>query len=128
MSEEVFYTDDEGKEYFNEEQGLAILLAEDVCFVSGQDYIASWDPKEKTVGVVVNCNDLFYWASGDAQGLPNSQIESLYRAWKDGGKWGVDKWCCKQRGLRPQVPIVTDMKKDGAWDETMEALPAPEPS
>lgn len=114
--------------WFDEDTALAILIAEGVCFVSGQDYVAPWSNTDKTCAVVVNCNDVFYWASGDAEPLPNSQIEKLYRMWKANKDWGSIKWCCLHRNLRPQVPIVRDMKKDGFWDAELEALPAPSPS
>jgi hypothetical protein len=120
----------EGKQehWFDEDKALAILIAEEVCFVSGQDYQAPWSPKDKSCAVVVNCNDVFYWATGDAEALPQSEIQTLYRMWRANPKYGSDKWCCLRRHLRPQVPLVEMMKKDGFWDQDLEALPAPEPS
>lgn len=127
MSESPFFIID-GVEHCDEDSALGILLQEGVCFVSGQDYLAPWDNRRKTCAVVVGCNDLFYWACGDAEELPQDQIEHVYRAWKADPQWGVTKWCCVQRKLQPQVPIVEDMKKDGAWTSELEALPKPEAS
>ena len=110
--------------FFEEEQALAVLLANNVCFVSGQDYIMKDYPP--TCGIVVNCNDLFYWGCADAESVQRVEIESLYLAWRKGGL-NVDKWCCLHRNLRPQVPIVKKMKEAGVWDEALESLPAPEP-
>lgn len=114
--------------WFNEELAVAILLANDVVFISGQDYKAPWAPEEKSCAVVVNCNDVFYWACADAEPLPQGEIETLYKMWKANPKYGADKWCCLRRNLRPQVPLVEMMKKDGFWDAELEALPAPERS
>ena len=111
-----------------EERAVAFMLLEDIVFISGHDYVAPWDKKQETSAVVVNCNDLFWWATADAEPLPNSEIGNLYKMWKANPQWGVSKWCCLRRQLRPQEPIVRDMKKDGFWDADLEALPPPERS
>lgn len=114
--------------FFFVEKAIEILLREEVCFIGGQDFVDPQNSSEKTCGVVVYCNDLFYWASADAECLPNSEIENLYHMWKENPRWGSSIWCCFRRHLRPQVPIVNSMKVDGVWDEKLEALPAPAPS
>jgi hypothetical protein len=128
---EVFFTvdlKDGPKQCCDEDTALAFLLARGVCFVSGQDYIAPWDANERTCAIVVNCNDLFWWGTADAEPLPQGEIEPLYRAVKASPRWGADKWCCLRRKFRPQVPVVKRMKEDGFWDAELEALPAPSPS
>lgn len=124
------YTSSDGKveHCCDEQKAIAILLEDDVVFVSGQDYIAPWDPKEKTCGIVVNCNDVFYWACADAESLPQSEIRHLYELWLKNKKFGADKWCCLRRNMQPQVPLVKMMKEEGFWDAELEALPKPEPS
>lgn len=135
----------------NEEKALAQLLLDDVLFcnerntatrpfkteknaegqhiIVGSDDTKPWEVSDESTTVLyVNCNDLFYWGTADAESLPNDQIGKLYLLHKENDKWGASKWCCLQRKLRPQVPIVEDMKKDGYWDAELEALPAPEPS
>lgn len=142
----VFFKMSDGEEVCNEELALAILLNEEILFCNERHTAMKpikvkdgkflppnpndpWEvTNESTTVLYVNCNDLFYWGTADAESLPNDEIGKLYKMWKKDGAYGVDKWCCLRRGLRPQVPIVERMKKDGFWDDELEALPAPEPS
>lgn len=141
---DMFFTtkDKEGKdkEYCINELALAVLLANDVCFLNQRPYSYNDVGKSKeeikktvkidgsTTIVYVNCSDLFYWGGSDAEDLPLNEIGNLYRMWKVNKQWGSYKWCCLRRKLRPQVPIVKDMKEDKFWDADLEALPKPEPS
>lgn len=108
---------------FEEEMALALLLANGVVFLN-----SLWWEKEcperiqNAIAVAVNCNDIFAWACADAEQLPYDQIETLYRMWKADERWGPAKWCCLKRKEKPQKPVIDAMKKDGAWDEQMEAL------
>lgn len=109
-------TEDESTEEICTDMALSeMLAAEYILFV-----MEATEPV--SVMLVVNCNDLFAWGCADAQEFLESEILDLYRSWKS-GKWGVSKWCCRKRNQRPQAPIERDMRKDGAWDESMEALP-----
>jgi len=145
--ENVFFKMSDGEEHCVDELALSILLKEEILFcnerhtamrpfktnekgvILGTDETKPWEISEESTTVLyVNCNDLFYWGTADAESLPNSEIGNLYRMWKANPKWGVDKWCCLRRKLRPQIPIVEMMKKDGFWDEELESLPAPTPS
>src|SRR4051812_11323049 len=117
VSKETFEVSIEGEyefngerdKWFSTENALAVLLAKDICFVSTLGYTAKGEPDEKpTCGIYVNCSDLFYWGCADGESITYNEIESLYRAWKS-GKYGVDKWCCLHRNLRPQVPMVEKM-------------------
>lgn len=145
----VFWTDEDGKEYCDEERALARLLLDGVLFcnerntamrpfktdgkglVLGLDDTKPWEVSEESTTVLyVLCNDLFYWGTADAESLPNDEIGNLYKMHVDPANkgYGAEKWCCFRRKLRPQVPIVERMKAEGVWDAAMEALPAPEPS
>lgn len=124
----------DGKEHCNEEQALAVLLADEVLFCNERKTVFQWNEKDPieieppTTVLFVMCNDLFYWGTADGERLPNDEIGRLYKMHVADKKWGASKWCCLRRNLRPQVPIVEDMKKEGAWDAELEALPAPAPS
>lgn len=136
----VFYPVD-GEEYCDEEKALAILLAEGVLFANGRQYVetgwrsttppsnrlapdGSQTIQGETVVLFVLCNDIFAWGCADAECLPHSEIGALYRMWATDHKWGSAKWCALRRNGQPQRPIIEAMKKDGAWDEAMEGLPA----
>lgn len=85
---------------------------------------ARWTAEEaRTIAVGVICNDVFAWGCADAEELPYSEIIPLWRAWKADKVWGTAKWCCRQRGVKPQQPVIRRMKEAGVWDEAMEALP-----
>lgn len=141
--EPMFYTVS-GKEYCDEERALAQLLLDGILFcneretveydykvVDGQlhvDETKGTSVGEATTVLYVNCNDLFYWACADAERIKNNEIGTFYKMHMANKKWGSAKWCCLKRKMRPQVPIVEAMKKDGFWDAELEALPAPHPS
>lgn len=111
------------KLYFIEESAIIELLAANVLFMCG-----GYGSKSDTIELAVNCNDLFWWGTADAeQCLPN-ELEDLYKAWKADPRWGPDIWCCHHRKLQPQVPIVKKMKSDGVWTNELEALSDPGPS
>lgn len=112
--ERVIEYEVDGKQYICEEGAIAALLDASVCYISASD---------KNVTVFVSSNDVFHWGTADGEDLPFKELESLYRAWKADSKWGVTKWACKQRGMRPQWCLMQNMMKDGAWDEAMETLP-----
>lgn len=107
----------EGEEYFMMEAAVAKLINEDILFV-----VMGKTGYERTE-MMVNCNDLFAWGCSDAEPVPAYDLEKLYNAWKDDERWGAYKWCAKHRNQQPQEPIIRDMKKDGAWDNEMDALP-----
>lgn len=149
--ENVFwkYTNRDGveEEHVDEERALGRLLLDGVLFCNEREYVdydfktqeggsgIEWDKtkphtNEATTILFVNCNDLFYWGTADAEVLPNSEIGNLLRMHLDPANkgWGSSMWCCFRRKLRPQVPVIEDMKKDGVWNDALEALPAPQPS
>jgi len=121
--EEIFWESSSGKIYCDRESALAALLTAEVCFLNERQYIEyTGEPSGHTTLVYVNSSDLFMWGCADGDDLPLEQIEVLYKMWKLEGSLGADKWCCIQRNQQPQPPMVTLMKKEGVWDETMEKL------
>jgi hypothetical protein len=80
--------------------------------------------KEETPTVVlfVNCNDTFGYACADAEPLMLEELVDLYKKYKNDSKWGVTKWCCKKRNMRPIGEIREDMKEEGSWEEWMDSL------
>jgi hypothetical protein len=106
-------------EYFYEESALAQLLASSEVF----PFQGKLADSSTTVGVAFCCNDVFAWASADAETISTiDELKEIYKAWKSGG-WGTTKWACKKRGERPQPPVEKQMREAGEWDEAMEALP-----
>lgn len=124
INEEELFIEIDGKMYCDKEAALAILLYDEILFANGREYL---HPNGKNAGsttvLFVICNDLFAWATSDAEKLPCKEIENLYKMYKKDKKWGASKWCCIQRNTQPQKPIIDEMKKDGVWDKIMEALP-----
>ena len=124
----------EGEEFIDESLALADLLRDEVVFCNTRRFDPAWDDKPSgktegpTVVLFVIANDVFYWACSDAESFRCADIGPLWKAHMADKKWGVIKWLCSKRGMRPQVPIVADMRAAGAWTDELEALPAPEPS
>lgn len=99
---------------FVEEVAVRILLDDEILFVTFY---------RNSLELAVSLSDLFAYSSADAQIIKGpEELESLYKAWYDDRKWGVDKWACKQRGFKPIQPKVERMKAAGVWDDEMEAL------
>jgi hypothetical protein len=118
---QVFF-DVDGEECCDEELALSRLLAAGVLFCN-TGYFGEGPNRETTVVLFVSCNDVFAWACADGEAFTHDDIADLYRAWEGNRTWGVWKWCCRHRNQRPQKPVETAMKKEGVWDEAMEALP-----
>lgn len=81
----------------------------------------------------VNCNDLFYWATGDGQELTPENLPRLVQAvddvraaygvpdrggkyngaqfdyWWNAGHQGAMLFCCRERKMRPQEPVLKDL-------------------
>lgn len=109
--------------FLDESMAISQLLRNDELFMG-----ANPAKEEKTIMLFVLCNDLFYWGCADAEPISPEELEIFYTAWLNDKRWGTQKWVCRKRSLRPQVPIVKSMKEAGVWDDAMELLPAPAPS
>lgn len=97
-----------------EEDMVAELLQNNILFISGC---------KESLTLFVGCNDLFAWESVDGEDIKYSEVEELYKIWRRDKVWGVEKWCCKKRNQRPQIPVEKKMREDKVWDDVMEGLP-----
>lgn len=104
----------EGRIEICEEGVVAFFLEYSIAFVSTQNDACC---------VLLSLSDVFWWATADGESFGYNDIADLWRTYKADQKWGLTKWVCRRRGMRPQWPMARDMIKDGAWDETMDALP-----
>lgn len=123
-----FYYKDEV--YINEEEMLARLLREDILFANSREYFCpcSKTKKEETIVLFVNLNDVFWWATADAESIALDELPELFSEWEKNNKWGHVIWGCKKRNLQPQIPMKKKMIEDGAWRDDLESLPKPHPS
>lgn len=78
--------------------------------------------------ILFNCNDLFYWATADAeeyvdgdQNLLDSCLEDLQKADKHGDGYLLELFCCRKRGMRPQYPFFRkyDRERRGYFEDTL---------
>lgn len=117
------YNDGTEEMIFEEERALALLLINEVVFLNSHHWESKWplEARQRT-SLNVNCNDIFAWGCADAETINYEDIESVYRAWRSDETWGTAKWCAFKRNQKPQQPVIEAMKKDGAWDDTMEKL------
>lgn len=117
----------------NNEQMLAELLLANIVSIFSRDFTFNpgtqyqFDVEEGIV-LEVNANDVFYWGCADSEYFGEDEIASIYAEWKKDPNFGIFKWLCKKRNMRPQVPLVEQIKKAGLWDAEFDALPAPRPS
>lgn len=78
------------------------------------DYDGLWwltDGEYAPVTMIVNCNDLFFWACSDAVPITAENIDEFEKAYEDAAKadeYGEDYaqilFCCRVRKMRPQTP------------------------
>lgn len=108
---------------FEEEEALAIMLADGTCFVNSYHWKSEWPEADRErVAIIVNCNDIFAWACADGEELDHDQIKPLYDSCVAHPKWGSAIWCAIRRSQKPQPPVIRKMKADGVWDDRMEKL------
>lgn len=113
-----YYFEYDGKQELIEDIALAKLLTDRELFVcAGED---------GNLVVAVNCNDLFYWATADAEIVPYSELPALFAMHLE-GRAGCSRWCCRRRKMRPQTPIERLWRAEGIWDEELESFPARDP-
>lgn len=109
-----------------EQDALAYLLLDGVCFINQRHYAFKQDcaSEGQTTVVFVLTNDVFAWGCADGDDLPTSEIVPLYRLWRQDNVYGPVKWACRRRQCQPQQALIDAMKQHGAWDDELALLPA----
>lgn len=108
-------------ELWNVEQAIAVLL------ISGDVIPLN---NSGMIGLYASCSDIFFWGAADGEALPlvgfgdedDAKVLSLYNMCRE-SVHGVARWCCIQRGMRPQKPYEKQMRDEGAWTPDLEELP-----
>lgn len=114
-TEDLFF-DMDGKEYVVESTALAYLTFNEILF----PYF-----KDGNMCLAVMCNDVFAWASADAEAVESE--EELINLTKESLKnktWGGAIWAAKKRKCKPQRPVIDILKAYSLWDDEMESLPS----
>lgn len=102
---------------FEEEGALALMIINEVVFLNSNWWKKDWpEAAQKSISINVNCNDVFAWGSADAETLPYSQIETLYKMWRKDPSWGAAVWCMIQRNQMPQKPVEKRIREAAIWD------------
>ena len=69
--------------------------------------------KEGKLTVSVNCNDLFYWATADAEPIEtDADLEMLEECLKIDDIYGATIYACRKRKMRPQNSVIKTMPDD----------------
>lgn len=115
----LFVEGEDPKKYFWKENGLAILLAEDILFCN--EFYYSYDGKEiagKTTMLFVNCNDVFV-PGADSEILPLDEIENLFKLHLETPKhWGHILWVMERRKTKPwNSRTIQWMKNNNLWKD-----------
>jgi len=124
VSDRKYWFDIDGKKIPNEESMLAKLLDEGPLFCNSRTYLDLDDktPKEETIVVFYNCNDVFVPAA-DAISLTLSELPDLFEKYEKMGDDGCLLWLCVKQNEQPRERIITKLKERGTWSETFENLP-----
>ena len=127
--DEIFGSFDRGGEtihYVNNEDAMAILLLNSVCFLNSRKFVydcfGKKEPEIQEPTVFVSCSDTFAYACADAECITLKEVGPLFRQWHDHGWQGVTRWACLRRNRRPIAPIIEKLKTAGVWNDEMEAI------
>ena len=111
-----------GRWDFIAENGLKHLIEKDLVFVNYFPFRPVEEGETRHMTVRVIANDVFSWATAESVSISSdAELESLCRMVKQPA--GLTKWVCQKRNMKPQNPIVEDLKQSGLWDDDFEALP-----
>lgn len=121
----------DGKEIVEpyEEKILSKLLADEICFINYFKYICGW-PKDNTdvsenrsLNVLIYCNDWFGWACSDAEEISSSQeLVDLFEEHIKDETYGSCIWASKKRNLQPFNLRKKSLIEQNKWTAELEAL------
>jgi hypothetical protein len=104
---------------FDTEQAMALLLLnEHVIMLNAGG----------TCGLFVNCSDIFFYASADAEPIPpigfgkDDIFWELYDLVREHDYLGATKWCSLRRGILPLKKYQDRMVEAGLWCDKLEAI------
>lgn len=86
--------------------------------VAGDDaFYSQYDGKTQkhspdTTSLCILMNDVWSWASADAEQVEWDEIPEVYAIWKKHGWDGLLIWACKRRNCRPQKPLFDKLKPE----------------
>jgi hypothetical protein len=100
------------------ENGMLIfLLKNEIIFSNSHWWEKSWpEEAKKSIGLYVNCSDVFAWACSEAEGLYYEELKDLYDHCKKDSAFGSAVWCIKRRKASPQKPVYDAIMKAGIWN------------
>lgn len=102
---------------FEAEQGLALLLLNEVVFLNSHHWEDEWPAQARAAASLnVNCNDVFAWGCADAEEAAYADLETVYRHWRRDPYWGTAIWCMIKRREMPQRPVERRIREAGVWD------------
>jgi len=112
---------------FDAGKAVGEMLEAGVIFLGGEaGPFFECDPDDPDRGgqaaLWINCNDLWAWALTDAEPLCMEDIEPLYIAVCNPGRFAIAKWICLHFKRPPMPEIIHDMREAGVWGEEMEGL------
>lgn len=77
------------------------------------------DPDTNLIVPFINCNDLFWWGCADGEDITEENFHLIRKTSEDIEKldnktfkllrWIDELFCCRSRGMRPQIPYYKDM-------------------
>lgn len=101
-------------ELSNDKIKLALRVMSIFNSFNGLDCDEVWwrtDGRYAPVTMIINCNDLFYWAASDAESITSENIADLEKAIQeirdiDDTELNIALllWVCRNRKMRPQTP------------------------
>lgn len=120
----AYWYDINGKKEPDENSMLAKLLDENILFANSFAYAYSDGVlRGRTITLFVLCNDVFAWATADAEDITIEELPQLFEMYEKNPKCASTQWVCVKRNEKPQEPMIKWLKENNGWNETLEALP-----
>lgn len=106
-----------GRILYTDDDILAILLLEEKIFINNHWWENEWtNEQQQLFSINVECNDVFVWASADAEELLYNELQELWEYFKKDPIWGCTVWCIVKRNMMPQKPVYDVIMASGIWD------------
>lgn len=105
------------KEIFEPEIALAVLLMERKIMLNSHWWEKDW-PKEarKKFAIAVICNDVFYYASADAESIDYLELKDAFMHWEKDNDFGLIVWAIKKRKQKPIPEVYKSIMDEGIWN------------
>lgn len=119
------YVKDDGtiKREFEPEAALIYLLENRYVFLNNCWWKKDWpEDATKITTIIVNCNDVFDYATADGIELNFDELQNLYDHIMLDERYGAIAWCIKNQRQFPIQPYIDLFENHPIWGDEFKQL------